>query len=62
MKEYIYVNGSKQVIEPDRDQIANSANEVADWVYEEQPNFPSLVNRLETLFELYWYRGRDAVR
>jgi hypothetical protein len=43
----------------DKYNIPAHATEIADWVYEDHPDYPKLVDRLKTIMELYWYRGRD---
>ena len=47
--------------EPNKEEITRRAMELADSLYDELPSYPSLVNRLETLMEIFWYKGyQDA--
>jgi len=47
-------------LEPNKEEIKQRAQEIADWIYEDHPSFPSIISRLETLMEIYWYKGKQA--
>lgn len=47
--------------EPNKEEITRRATELADSLYDELPSYPRLVSRLETLMEIFWYKGyQDA--
>lgn len=45
---------------PDREEMKRRATELADRLYDELPSYPKLIERLETIFEIYWYMGHNS--
>lgn len=49
-----------QSLEPNRKEISKRANEIADWIYDSSPAYDKLIGRLETIMEIFWYKGSTA--